>query len=98
MKTAPERLASIVRLATTDRVTAWNSMIALMPTTLEAQPGIARSVAIRTATATVARASASAETVLAKIRRRTKTISLKTAIALSPWASSDTRFMEETPA
>jgi hypothetical protein len=45
MKTAPERLASMVRLATTDRVTAWNNMIALMPTILEAQPGIEKSVA-----------------------------------------------------
>jgi len=70
-------------------------MIALMPTTFEDQPGIARPVAIRTAAAPVPRASANAETVLARIERRTKTISLKTASTLRACAKSETRPMEE---
>ena len=76
---------------------AWTSNSSDKPAAAVAQPGIAHGVASRTTTDAASPPNPSNPRPTARTSRRTPTTSLNTAIALSPWTTSATKFIEERP-
>jgi hypothetical protein len=97
MDAKEDRVASTRKAAIAESVIFCKRIAADKPTADVAHPGTARFVKNRAKMTALAKQASRTDTKKESNSNRANSLSVNTEIALNPWTTSDSRFMEELP-